>query len=173
MIDDTNEVTHDDGPDMDALFEREFTADDATKTLQGGLPPAGTYDTDPDQFGPMNVAKLPGIGEDKRPMLMVTGRVKALFKGEEKSTGVRFRLSPESRAKRDEAGDAIEGTIDSATKLWARAVKVYKEIHSENPTGTLLAAFLSDGRYRLRLWLPPDGEDFRVLDIYPLKKSRG
>ena len=181
-------------PTMDDFFNEAVNQAEVEETLQRGLLPNGTYTTNPDEFGPMTVTPLNveekddrGTVTGTRRVIVLSGRGRAKVKIKDPKTGqvnlesaegqIRARLSPDSRNKRDWTTKEELNAPDSATALYAQAVKAYQQTFGERPknVGQVLE-YLRDhpAKFRvIQIGVPternpqPDGEPRNhVMGIY-------
>jgi len=173
---------------------------DSVKLQVAGLFPAGWYQTDPDEFGEMNV--LPSIQKDfvdgepvgaSRKVVKVSGRVKGKFRDPKAEGGVRlvtarvdFTIAAgpgESRPRTNFDTGEVLGGIDLKTQLYTQAEGTYlKVVGEESPNLLAITEFLKTGVYAINLrqiGAPsarnpvPSGEPKNfVQNIAPLKRTK-
>jgi hypothetical protein len=148
--------------------------------LRLSLLPNGTYQTDPDAYGPMTAAvnqveekDAAGnvIGQRTVITLMGRGRAKVRVNGSQEIVEGRLprvQFSPQPRFKVDYNTGETLATMDGKTLLYAQAVKAYTQQFKERPKHVgQVVDFLVNfaARYRvIQIGLPskenpePDGE---------------
>lgn len=148
---------------MDEFFSMEVDQSQVEETLRKGLVPSGTYQTDPAEFGEMNV--YPRLVEEKddqgtvtghRRVVRITGRGRAKVKiGEEMKLiegRIEFEMSPEYRNKRDWNTGEISEQPDSRSKLWAQACKAFEATyHEKAKNGAQVVSYLTSTPVRFRI----------------------
>lgn len=165
------------GYSMEAFFAEESAGgslEEARKIAAAGLSPAGTYYSDPDNT-PLRVTPILFQDDDgnKRAILNVTGRVTGKVKGEEVSTFIRCRLSPDLRYKNDfETGEPTEKP-DMASRLWSNVKLAYaKTFEGEDASRQQVVEFLETvplGFRVIQVGVPtksnpnPDGEPSNIV----------
>ena len=160
---------------MDPQFDQPVDKAQITETLNKSLPPRGTYRTNPDEFGPMNVFKAAKDFEDVRRMIILSGKVVGTFKDRgEITTFIRnVKISPDARRAKQWVDGQLTGAVlekdDTATLLWAKAVRAYEKTYTEMPKQEQqVIDFLVSGEYKLRI-RPFNGELY-VGDILGAKE---
>lgn len=150
---------------LDDLHDREVDVAGARAVQQRALPPSATYETDPDENGPMNVAvaivpeKRGGaLTGTSRTVITLSGRATAFrVRGEDGEvsdvpTGIRFKMSPDVRRKVDWETQEETDKDDIQTKLWAQAVTVYQQAIGDEPKSQkAVVEYLRDNAARYRL----------------------
>ena len=179
---------------LDSLHTQEINHAEVDDTLRRGLSPAGTYLTNPAEFGEMNatVAKVEEkddagkvIGE--RLVITLVGRgtarVRLGTENKEVTAPIRVQMSPDTRRKRDfQTGEELEQN-DSKSQRWAEAVKAYEQQFKERPKNVgAVVEFLQKypARFRvIQVGVPtknnptPDGEPRNfVMAIYAARAGR-
>jgi hypothetical protein len=155
---------------LDDLHNQEVDVAGAQAILKRALPLEGTYETNPEEYGPMtvSVAKLAekrnGVPTGKqRTMVTLFGRgiarnLRDPETGEvgDHVAGLRFRISPEERKSPEYVDDVATGEDserdDGPTRLWAQAVQAFRGTFGENPKSNgAVVEYLRDNTVRYRL----------------------
>lgn len=118
--------------DIDSVLGGEVNVEDTAATLKAGLPPAGTYQSDPEQY-PLSAF----VDKDKAGRRVITLQGIAVFKGGESKARIRVKLSPDTREGKvyvdgQDTGEST-GKPDSKSLRWAEAVRAYQQTFKENP----------------------------------------
>ena len=152
--------------EFDSLYDDPVDAEAAAVTRKRNMAPGGTYVTDPDTYGEFTVT--PSKQEDGRRVFAFFGRARYAGRGETVETALRFRISPDTRPKKDQDGNVVEGKDDLASRMWASAIATYEKVNDEAPKNTgQLVDFLKAGSLRLRTMQGDD--DLIVLNITPAR----
>lgn len=166
---------------VEPSFDKPISKESITETLNKALPPRGTYSTNPEEFGPMNLYKASKDFDEERRMLILSGRVTGTFKGQTVTTFIRnVKLSPDLRKAKEWGSDGNGGRKPTGNLLdkddgpsvkWAQAVRAYERTYKEMPkTEQQVVDFLAAGEYKLKV-RPFNGELY-VGDILA-KNERG
>lgn len=167
----------DDTPGMDEDFQREVDVLKTKKDLASTLPPPITYQTDPEEFGPLIVSKSRSetdLNEDGQGRLTVTltGRGKAILRapftaksggakgatwpsGEYIAPRLQARFSPDQRPKVSRETGEVVGPVDFLYQMYCQAALAYEGAFGEGPKGPdglqQLITFLSTRPIALRM----------------------
>lgn len=154
---------------MEDFFNIEVDQAQVDETLRRGLAPNGTYNTDPEKFGPFTVTPLlidekddAGTVTGQRRVVLFTGRGTAKVKLKNEKTGqvaietvdarIQYRISPDARLKRDRTTGEELNAEDSATKLYAQACKAYQSEFGERAKNLAqVTEYLRDYSYGVRM----------------------
>ena len=166
-------------PDIDTMFADEvINADQINQTIRDSGAPAGTYQSDPDEY-PLNaypkereLKDVEGAVIGERRSIDIVG----LFTMKDTKTRIRFTISPDYGKRKVYQGDEWTGEYldkpDSQSKLYAQAVKAYEATVKEMPKGVpQLVEFLVSTPIRVRTMVGRDGEPV-VLAISPAGRGR-
>ena len=176
MTDETNEQPE---VTMDSLFTDEvINAEQVNQTIRDSGAPAGTYQSDPDEY-PLNaypkereLKDVEGAVIGKRRSIDIVG----LFSMKDTKTRIRFTISPDYGKRKVYEGDQWTGEYldkpDSQSKLYAQSVKAYEATVKEMPKSIpALVEFLTSTPFRVRTMVGRDGEPV-VLAVSPAGRGR-
>ena len=171
MTDETNEQPV---VDMESLFQDEvINAEQVNQTIKDSGAPAGTYQSDPDEY-PLNaypkereLKDVEGAVIGKRRSIDIVG----LFSMKDTKTRIRFTISPDYAKKKVYVNDEWTGEFldkpDSQSVLYAQSVKVYESVVKELPKSIpALVEFLVGTPIRVRTMQGRNG-DLVVLNVTP------
>lgn len=112
------------------MYDEPIDLKAAEEISKRNQPPRGTYVTIMD-FEP-SVTPTKYEGEDRQFYTVFLRAGQRTKGGEVVEQGLRFKISPDARAKRDQEGNEIPGKDDIATRLWADLVKAYVDHAGED-----------------------------------------
>ena len=171
------EYNENDQVDIDAKFNDEVNAEQVDQIIKDGLPPQGTYQTDPTEY-PLNAflnVNLEKHGETivgERRVITFTGLASGRFDGETITNRLRFRISPDARKKRDFETKELTEKDDLMTRLYAQAVKAYETTVGEKPKRNPdLIEWVKNAPIRVRTF-NTDGGESMVIAISPVGRAR-
>ena len=186
------EEASDDTTTLERLHQEEVNVAGAQAILKRSLPPNGTYESNPDEFGPLTMTetmqpdKRGGVlTGTKRWVISYFGRFTARGlrdpeTGEvsDYTTVARFRISPEERKSAIYVDDMPTGEDsdrdDMSTRLWAQVVQAYGRTFNEVPKQKVqVTEFVRDNALRFRLIRQMDGSGMRVVTISAKRVSGG
>jgi hypothetical protein len=177
VTDETNEQVE--TPDIESMFQDEvINAEQINQTIRDSGAPAGTYQSDPDEY-PLNaypkereLKDVEGAVIGKRRSIDIVG----LFTMKDTKTRIRFTISPDYGKRKVYENESWTGEYldkpDSQSKLYAQAVKAYEATVKEMPKSVpALVEFLIATPFRVRTMVGRDGEPV-VLAISPAGRGR-
>ncbi len=169
--------------DMESLFQDEvINAEQVNQTIRDSGAPAGTYQSDPDEY-PLNaypkereLKDVEGAVIGKRRSIDIVGLFTGRFDGADVRTRIRFTISPDYGKRKVYEGDQWIGEYldkpDSQSKLYAQAVKAYEATVKELPKGVIqLIEWLRENPFRVRTMQGSNGDPV-VLAISPVRRGR-
>ena len=165
--------------DMETLFQDEvINAEQVNQTIKDSGAPAGTYQSDPDEY-PLNaypkereLKDVEGQVIGKRRSIDIVG----LFSMKDTKTRIRFTISPDYAKKKIYVNNEWTGEYldkpDHQSKLYAQAVKTYEATVKEMPKSIpALVEFLTGTPIRVRTMQGDDGE-LVALSVSPAGRGR-
>ena len=164
-------------PDLDTLFSDEVNAAQVDQIIKDGLPPQGSYQTNPDEY---EVNSFINMQDEKNAEGAVTGQRRVItfvgiatgrFDGDEVNARMRFRISPDARKKRDWETKELTEKDDLMTRLYAQAVKAYESTTGAKPKrNTDLIDWLKTSSIKVRTFNTDSGESL-VIGITPVGRG--
>lgn len=166
-------------PTMDSMFADEvINAEQVNQTIKDSGAPAGTYQSDPDEYP---LAAYPKERELKDVEGQVIGKrrsidIVGLFAMKDVKTRIRFTISPDYGKRKVYEGDSWTGEYldkpDSQSKLYAQLVKAYEAQVKELPKNVpALIEWAVSTPIRVRTMVGRDGEPV-VLAVSPAGRGR-
>ena len=102
----------------------------AQEVFKRNQPPRGNYTSIVEEYEP-TITPTKYDGDDRQFYTVFLRGVLRTKDGEHVEQGLRFKLSAETRAKRDRDGNEIPGKDDIASRLWAEAVAAYVAVQGD------------------------------------------